>query len=125
MESDKPKYELHDMKPKYVLYFAIGLVLCAVVIQLVLWWLFELFVSRQARFGDTPTRIVTERAFPPEPRLQINPGADYTATRERAMQQLSTYGWLDKANGKARIPIERAMDIIAEQGLPVGTEENR
>jgi hypothetical protein len=44
---------------------------------------------------------------------------------EQVMQHLSTYGWVDRQNGTARIPIERAMDIIAEQGLPVRAEGNR
>ena len=37
-------------------------------------------------------------------------------TRERAI--LSEYAWVDPEAGIARIPIEQAMEIIAEQGLP-------
>ena len=34
-------------------------------------------------------------------------------------QELSTYSWLDENSGTVRIPIDRAMDLIAERGLPV------
>src|SRR5277367_6797070 len=35
-------------------------------------------------------------------------------------QELNSYGWVDKDSGVAHIPIERAMELIAKQGLPVG-----
>ncbi|MGI9115076.1 MAG: hypothetical protein ACR2FX_08590 [Chthoniobacterales bacterium] len=31
--------------------------------------------------------------------------------------KLNTYGWIDKQAGIIRIPIERAMDLIAQRGL--------
>jgi hypothetical protein len=33
-------------------------------------------------------------------------------------QVLETYGWVNRENKTVRIPIERAMEIIAERGLP-------
>jgi hypothetical protein len=32
---------------------------------------------------------------------------------------LDNYTWVDQSQGKIRIPIERAIQIIAQQGLPV------
>jgi hypothetical protein len=31
---------------------------------------------------------------------------------------LNSYGWVDQKAGIVRIPIERAMDIVAQRGLP-------
>jgi hypothetical protein len=33
--------------------------------------------------------------------------------------QLQSYGWVDQDAGQARIPVSRAMELIAERGLPV------
>jgi hypothetical protein len=33
-------------------------------------------------------------------------------------QELNSYGWVDAGNGIARVPIDRAMELIVEQGLP-------
>ena len=33
--------------------------------------------------------------------------------------QLNSYGWVDEKAGVAHIPIERAMDLIVQQNLPV------
>lgn len=32
---------------------------------------------------------------------------------------LSNYSWVDQSKGTVRIPIERAMQLIAQRGLPV------
>jgi hypothetical protein len=38
--------------------------------------------------------------------------------RESSNKTLTSYGWVDKSGGIARIPIDRAKDMIAEKGLP-------
>jgi hypothetical protein len=36
--------------------------------------------------------------------------------RERQRRELDAWGWVDREAGIARIPIERAMDIVAREG---------
>ena len=48
------------------------------------------------------------------------------AIRAREAKDLNTYQMMDKSKGVVRIPIERAMELIAQRGLPVApatTEE--
>jgi hypothetical protein len=56
----------------------------------------------------------------PQPRLQTDDGnqeiADLHAKEDLL---LDNYSWVDKSQGKIRIPIERAMELVAKQGLPV------
>jgi hypothetical protein len=40
--------------------------------------------------------------------------------RGKEAARLTSYGWVDKDAGVAHIPVERAMAVVAEQGLPVG-----
>ena len=56
----------------------------------------------------------------PAPNLELDDGhADYLALRQRQSDKLNSYGWVDRSNGIVRIPIERAMALIASRGLPV------
>jgi hypothetical protein len=55
---------------------------------------------------------------PPAPRLQADPHADLEALRARDGRILGTYGWVDRDAGIARIPIARAMELLA------GTEDD-
>lgn len=56
----------------------------------------------------------------PTPRVQVDDGnEDLAELHERENLLLDHYSWVDQSKGKVRIPIERAMQIIARQGLPV------
>jgi hypothetical protein len=56
----------------------------------------------------------------PTPRLQTDDGyqeiADMHAKEDLLLEN---YSWVDQGKGTVRIPIERAMELIAERGLPV------
>jgi hypothetical protein len=56
----------------------------------------------------------------PQPRLQIDDGnqeiADLHAKEDLLLEN---YSWVDKSQGKVRIPIELAMELVAKQGLPL------
>jgi hypothetical protein len=59
------------------------------------------------------------RSFP-TPRVQTDDGnQDVVDLHQREDLLLDNYTWVDQSQGKVRIPIERAMQIIAQQGLPV------
>ena len=74
----------------------------------------------EAREGSKPIHpLAAEREEPPEPRLQDAPAADLDAFRAREQERLSTYGWIDRQAGVVHMPIERAMEIVAREGLPV------
>ena len=60
----------------------------------------------------------------PTPRLQIDDGnLEIAEMHAREDLLLNNYSWVDRASGKVRIPIARAMQIIAEHGLPVAPQE--
>lgn len=56
------------------------------------------------------------RQRPPVPRLQVNPDRDIEEHRRREDAILSSYAWIDREQGVVRIPIERAMAAMAENG---------
>ena len=59
------------------------------------------------------------QAFP-TPRLQMDDGEEDVAELHRREDLLlEHYSWVDQSQGKIRIPIERAMELIARRGLPV------
>jgi hypothetical protein len=61
----------------------------------------------------------------PQPRLQTDDGnqeiADLHAKEDLL---LDNYSWVDKSQSKVRIPIERAMELVAKQGLPVAPQKD-
>jgi hypothetical protein len=57
------------------------------------------------------------RTEPPAPRLQVNPALDIHEHRKAEQAVLASYGWVDKGAGTVRIPIARAMALLAERGI--------
>lgn len=61
----------------------------------------------------------------PEPRLESDERGEMTDFRLHEEEQLNSYGWVDQQAGTVHIPIERAMQLIAERGLPVAPAANK
>jgi hypothetical protein len=60
----------------------------------------------------------------PTPRLQMDDGNEEIAEMHaREDLLLDYYSWVDRASGKVRIPIARAMQLVAQHGLPVAAPE--
>lgn len=85
---------------------------------------FDVLESRAERRDERPLPIVVEAGHsrPPAPILQVSPPRDMGALRAREDARLSGYGWVDRAGGVVRIPIDRAIEVTAERGLPVRRE---
>jgi protein SCO1/2 len=65
----------------------------------------------------SPTPVPTSH-----PGLQVAPQNDLQALQSTERSHLSGYIWLDRESGVVRIPIDRAMQLVAERGLPVATQ---
>ena len=56
-------------------------------------------------------------------------GLEWIGSFEKALRaeeelQLSTWGWADEADGLARVPIERAMEMLVEQRGAMAEEDD-
>ena len=55
---------------------------------------------------------------PPAPRLETSPQGDLAVIEGRSKARLQGYAWTDRGAGRVRVPIDRAMDLVARQGWP-------
>jgi hypothetical protein len=70
--------------------------------------------------GADPMDVQEVQAFP-KPRLQRDDVEEMHDQLYSEEGRLQSYGWVDQDSGQARIPVARAMELIAERGLPVRT----
>ena len=125
-QSASKAYETRDIKLRPLIVFAAGITVMAVASYLVIFVLFRLF-SGQAATQDAqlaPASLAQpaapgEERLPPEPRIQANPAGDLKMLRDKEDAILTTYGWVDRPAGVVRVPIDVAMKLVLEQGLPV------
>jgi hypothetical protein len=59
-----------------------------------------------------------QSAFP-SPKLEEDERGQMNGIRTNEEEVLYSYGWVDERAGTVRIPIERAMELIVQRGLPV------
>ena len=57
----------------------------------------------------------------PEPQLEIDERTELNKVRLYEEDRLSTYDYIDKDAGTVLIPIDRAMDLLVQRGLPTRT----
>jgi hypothetical protein len=69
--------------------------------------------SYPARMSEaSPTVLDTD--LPPQPRLQTDPTRDLQAVHAAEDAHLNHYGWIDRNQGIAQIPVERAMELYVK-----------
>lgn len=138
-------YEHRDIGVSGVLYFLLALVVAGVMVHFMV----------QALYGHLDKRYETDqpavspllknapadtRHIPlqyngdyakylqdqfPAPQLEINERTELNDVRLHEEDTLSTYGWVDKNAGTVHIPIDRAMDLLAQRGLPVRQQQTQ
>jgi len=55
----------------------------------------------------------------PNPKLEEDERGQLNGIRLEEEKTLYSYGWVDEKAGTLRIPIDRAMDLLVQRGLPV------
>ncbi|MFO0984802.1 MAG: hypothetical protein U1E76_24260 [Planctomycetota bacterium] len=112
------EHEHSDVKLKPIVVFGVVLTFVSVIACVVVKYLHDLFEQQAARLDEPVHPLAEGREIPPSPRLQRTPGADWNARLEAEQQWLRGYGWVDQSQQIARIPIERAIELLVAKPPP-------
>jgi len=115
----EPGHELRDVRSRPIVGFCLGLLL---LVALSLWLtrvLFNYFAVRESNASSSlRSQVSGKPQLPPEPRLQVMPVQDRRQIATSEENMLHSYGWVNQSSGIVRIPIDKAMQLIVERGLP-------
>ena len=113
-------HEESDVNVRGLFGFAVGLTVTVLFVCFGVWLLFQFYLAREGQQppAEYPLAVQQQNRLPPEPRLQTNPRQDLSDLHAQEDQTLTTYGWVDKRAGIVRIPIEQAMKLAVQKGLP-------
>lgn len=116
-EAIRKGYEPSDVNLRAVsLVAAIILVLALLIHGALLLLLYGLAAQQGERLPVPPEASPGSRF--PLPALQVSPSEDLVQLREGEDRRLQGYRWVDRSRGIVHIPINRAMELLAERGLP-------
>ncbi|MEP6714985.1 MAG: hypothetical protein ABJC09_05390 [Terriglobia bacterium] len=118
-------HERRDVNVFQITAFGIGLLISCIVVVFAMWAMFDFLYHREdMKNAQIPPSMMRNRpTLPPEPRLQgipepIQPHVELEQLHADEDAILNNYGWLDPAKGTVRIPIDQAIDMVAQKGLP-------
>jgi hypothetical protein len=128
--NEQVEFEQEDLGAKPILIFLLALILGCLLVALVLRGMYSYLDAYENRREPVqsplvqPTTADTRVVEPgtimkfPEPRLEGTETTEINAFRQQEAQTLHSYGWVDQQAGVVRIPIDRAMELLAQRGLP-------
>jgi hypothetical protein len=115
------RYEKEDINERSTFWFGFWILALMVSVSFLVKPLYNLLVARGVE-TQAPGAYVAESdpaaLVPSGPRLQETPEVELAAFRAQEDAILGSYAWVEKDRGIVRIPIDEAVRIVAERGLP-------
>jgi len=130
--AEHESFEHQDLKAAGVVYFLLTLGVVTMLCMFGLRGLYAYLDKREKASQPAVSPLVTsvpedtrhvapgypQTAFP-SPKLEEDERGQLNGIRLQQDDTLYSYGWMDEKAGTVHIPIERAMDLLVQRGLPV------
>jgi len=129
-QPEHAEYEREDLTARSVFSFLIGLAVMGVLVFVFLKVMIRALESYNRTHQPVQNPLVakvpgdTREVAPgsidkfPKPQLEEDEIHELRKVRDAEEEKLYSYGWVDQNAGTVHIPIERAMQLIVERGLP-------
>jgi hypothetical protein len=111
-------YEQDDVDVRGIVRFGIGVGVAIVVATTILAIVLRVWMRQPLPLDIqvSPARVTP--AAVPGPGLDAVPETNLQSMLQQENERLFTYGWINRDTGRARIPIDEAMRLLSERGLP-------
>jgi hypothetical protein len=117
-------YEVRDVNLRNLVRLSVILAVVLVAIFGLIGLLYSFLNASQIADSAPPPPLLEEaQGLPPGRLLQRDPKQDMQGMSTEQDAILHNYGWVDKEAGVVRIPIERAIELTLERGLPIREQE--
>jgi hypothetical protein len=129
------EFEHEDLNPRAVFTFLVALAVICIAAAFIVAGMYKYLDAYQrehqppqnplvvpkvekTRPTAAETRAEIKQTFP-EPRLEEDERSQLDGFLAQENRELNSYGWVDEKAGVAHIPIDRAMELTVQRGLPV------
>lgn len=115
--SDSP-IEMTDANIPLAIYTTLGILITVVLCMVIVFFQFR-FEEAMAPKPEPGSVFSNNGKLPPLPRLQAQPAKDLVEFKEQQKHQLESFGWVDKDGGVAHVPIDKGIEMILKNGMPI------
>jgi len=113
--TEELKHQGTDVKFSAVIEAGILFVVILAFILGGMWFAYRYLRAADQERDVRRTFVETKPPVPPEPRLQVSPQGDLQEYLQKQREALTSYGWVSRPDGRVRIPIDRAMELLVER----------
>jgi hypothetical protein len=108
-------HETTEVSVRVIVFSLIALLIGAFLVSILVIGIFQYFHST---YRPDQAAKETPQVIPPEPRVEERPWEQLVTVKAREDHILSSYAWVDQKQGTVRVPIDRAIDMLTQKGLP-------
>mgnify|MGYP000651631231 FL=1 len=114
---ERTPYEARDLSVRAMVQF-LALIFFTIIGSLIIsYFVYQWILPKEEPNLPSVRQEALERQLPPEPRVQGFPMQDWEKFYAQELEKTTTYS-VDPKTGTARIPVERAKELILQRGLP-------
>ena len=108
----------HEQSEVSVKLIVVSLAFLAVSTFLVLGLVVGIFRYFYASYSTAEATRLSQPVIPPKPRIEVAPYEELQQLRAKEDHILNSYAWVGQQGGAIRVPIDKAIDLLAAKGLP-------
>jgi len=108
----------HEQSEVSVRLIVVSLAFLAVSTFLVLGLVVGIFRYFYASYSTEEATRLSQPVIPPKPRIEVAPYEELQQLRAKEDHVLNSYAWVGQQGGAVRVPIAKAIDLLAAKGLP-------
>lgn len=127
LDNPTTAHEASDIDVRAIVWFMVVLTGVVLAVDLAMWGLFRALDYYEVK-NDPPVSALfkppagKDGGPMPSPGLQKEPWTELKRFRAEQQAYLHGYGWINEPSGIARVPIDKAKELLLKQGLPVRPE---
>ena len=108
-------HETKEVSVPFIFASLSALIIGAFLVSLLSVGIFQFF--KNTYHPDEKARA-SQQVIPPSPRIDSHPAEELQSIRAHEDHILNSYAVIDPKQGIVRVPIDRAIDLLAQKGLP-------
>ncbi|MGA2879336.1 MAG: hypothetical protein ABSG13_10335 [Bryobacteraceae bacterium] len=108
----------HEQSEVSVRLIVVSLAFLAVATAIVFVLVVGIFRYFYASYSTEEATKLSRPVIPPAPRIEVAPYEQLQQLRVKEDHILNSYAYVDKDSGVVRVPIDRAIDMLAAKGVP-------
>ncbi len=112
--SSGPGHETSEVSVPFMFGALFALLIGAFLVAMLVIGIFQFFHNT---YKPDQAAKESPQVIPPEPRVEERPYEQLLSIRKREEHILNSYAVIDQKQGIVRVPIDRAIDMVAQKGL--------